>query len=146
MTVPKCRTPAISGVLNVLHVGLYDRQRIPRDEFLQQVHAVIIGGDLSGDGVVDLAVGAKGDGDVWILLLNPDGTVKSQIKSVDGDANEETGAAVANLGDLDGNGITDLAVGSPGAEVGVLPTAQDTGVHRAAHRHRSAGGGPSARR
>ncbi|MCH8851931.1 MAG: FG-GAP repeat protein, partial [Planctomycetes bacterium] len=41
-------------------------------------------GDLDGDGVGDLAVGATGDDDggpphgaVWVLFLNTDGTVKS---------------------------------------------------------------------
>ena len=44
-------------------------------------------GDLDGDGVVDLAVGAYFDDDgglnrgaVWILFLYADGTVKSQQK------------------------------------------------------------------
>ncbi len=41
-------------------------------------------GDLDGDGVGDLAVGAFGDGAargaVWILFLNPDGTVKLHQK------------------------------------------------------------------
>ena len=49
-------------------------------------------GDLDGDGVGDLAVGAEGDDDggigffaergaVWILFLNTDGTVKSHQKN-----------------------------------------------------------------
>ncbi len=44
-------------------------------------------GDLDGDGVGDLAVGARGDSDggldrgaVWVLFLNTDGTVKSHQK------------------------------------------------------------------
>jgi hypothetical protein len=47
-------------------------------------------GDLDGDGVGDLAVGADLDDDggldrgaVWILFLNPNGTVKSHQKISD---------------------------------------------------------------
>lgn len=85
-------------------------------------------GDLDGDGVGDLAVGANYDDDggtnrgaLYILLLNPDGTVKrtSKISSTQGGftgplrANDEFGRSVASLGDLDGDGVIDLAVGAP---------------------------------
>ena len=47
-------------------------------------------GDLDGDGVGDLAVGAPRDDDggtdrgaVWVLFLNTDGTVKSHQKISD---------------------------------------------------------------
>ena len=81
--------------------------------------------DLDGDGVIELAVGAPFDslkgaslGAVWILFLNADGTVKASRKISNPDEGEEAdgdrfGASVANLGDLDGDGVTDLAVGVP---------------------------------
>ena len=84
-------------------------------------------GDLDGDDVPDLAVGAAGDnnggnsaGAVYILFLNTDGTVKSyqKISSSFGNfggslvADDQFGAKVANLGDLDGDDVVDLAVGA----------------------------------
>jgi len=79
-------------------------------------------GDLDGDGVEDLAVGARMDnniGAVWILFLNTDGTVKGfqKISNSDGGLNDAGAAGsfgedIANLGDLDGDGVQDIAVGA----------------------------------
>jgi hypothetical protein len=85
-------------------------------------------GDLDQDGVQDLAAGALGDngitgdvGAVWILLLNRDGTVKAERKISQTEGNfrgtlQDFGffaLALAPLGDLDQDGIVDLAVGAP---------------------------------
>jgi lysophospholipase L1-like esterase len=84
-------------------------------------------GDLNGDGTADIAVGTVGDDDgganrgaVWILFLNPDGTVKAQQKISDTAGNftgvlddgDLFGQSVGRIGDLDGDGITELAVGT----------------------------------
>lgn len=94
-----------------------------------QFGAAVAGiGDLNGDGFRDIAVGAPFDDDggddrgaVWILFMNADGTVQSQQKishqqgSLGGelDNDEHFGSAVAAVGDLDQDGIIDLAVGAP---------------------------------
>ena len=85
-------------------------------------------GDLDGDGVTDLAVGAVFDdtngierGAVHVLFLNASGTVKSSTKIASGTNGgpilldrDFFGSSVASLGDLDGDGVTDLAVGAAG--------------------------------
>ena len=81
-------------------------------------------GDLNGDGINDIAVGdseAGGSnsqtGVVTIIYLNTDGTVKS-FKQINRDVifslpnNGSFGAGVANIGDLNRDGYTDLAIAS----------------------------------
>ncbi len=89
-------------------------------------------GDLNGDGVTDLAVGAYGDstggvsrGAVHLLFLDTNGTVKSSATLESGGANMPVladaayfGRSVANIGDVDGDGVADLAVGASGDSTG----------------------------
>ena len=90
-------------------------------------------GDLNGDGVTDLAVGAAADGltgtgqgGVWILFMNTDGTVAADrlIGAGQGgfagalDNNDGFGSAVAPAGDVNGDGVLDLVVGTPGDDDG----------------------------
>jgi hypothetical protein len=95
-------------------------------------------GDLDNDGIVDIVVGANRDDDggtnrgaVYILFLNGDGTVKNQQKISDTAGNftpgniggtlddfDYFGTSVSSIGDLDGDGVTDIAVGAVGDDDG----------------------------
>lgn len=87
-------------------------------------------GDINGDGVNDLVVGAHKDDDggadrgaLWVFFMNTDGTVDSCQKISETEGNftgvlhtggfgDEFGGAVTGIGDLDNDGIVDLAVGA----------------------------------
>jgi len=84
-------------------------------------------GDFDGDGTEDLVVGAFRDDDggtdkgaIYVLFLNNDGTVKSYQKISDTQGGLEGelddfdwfGHTVSSIGDLNGDGIKDLAVGA----------------------------------
>jgi len=94
------------------------------DYFGQSLEGI---GDLDGDGIEDMAVGAFYDDDgatnagaLWILFLNPDGSVKStqKISNTSGGLGNiiaydtHFGTSVTNIGDIDADGVNDLAVGA----------------------------------
>ncbi len=87
-------------------------------------------GDLDGSGpsVLTLAVGAPSDDDAgisagayWLLFLDSDGTVIDHLKVTEGqggflgdlDPVDNFAEGLGSLGDLDGDGVVDLAVGAP---------------------------------
>ncbi len=88
-------------------------------------------GDLDGDGVPEWAAGAPGgnaspggfflDGTGEVVLVS--GATTSILTTLSGDAPQDAfGAALGALGDVDGDGTADLAVGAPGHDGG-LPNA-----------------------
>jgi len=112
--------------------GRFTGQLDEADQFGISMSAL---GDLDGDGVGDLVVGAFGDDDggpqrgaVWILFLNSNGTVDShgKISDTEGgfdgplDDNDHFGVSVASLGDIDGDDVVDLAVGAHADDDGGL--------------------------
>jgi hypothetical protein len=88
---------------------------------------------LNGDIVPDIVVGAPGDDDggvdtgaAWVLYLASNGSVidEQKISPLEGDfegglrPGDEFGYALANAGDVDNDGISDLLVGAPGDDDG----------------------------
>ena len=87
-------------------------------------------GDLDGNGITDIVIGATQDdaggnnrGAVHIMFMNADGSVDSTVEINSDTTNGPTltntdqfGYSVENLGDLDGDGVNDLAVGAVEAE------------------------------
>lgn len=105
-------------------------QQGPGDRFGQCGDGI---GDLNGDGVPDLAVGSEqaGEGVVWILFLRSNGTVRAERRIASGAwgfptgvvaPGEHFGRDIARLGDVDGDGVVDIAVGAQlHADDGVVP-------------------------
>jgi hypothetical protein len=127
--LPLAAAAQVGSVVRYQHVnealGGFGGALQPEDDFGTSLAGL---GDVDGDGVPDVAVGAPGDDDggvdrgaLWILFLNADGTVafEQKISATAGgfggvlDAPDNFGRSVAALGDLDGDGIPDLAVGAP---------------------------------
>ncbi|WP_052055707.1 FG-GAP repeat protein [Myxosarcina sp. GI1] len=90
-------------------------------------------GDVNGDGIDDLIIGAPGTdpaGESYVIFgssgVGSDGNVKPS--SLDGsngfvikgsDSDDNLGSSVSNAGDVNGDGIDDLIVGAPGAKGGI---------------------------
>jgi hypothetical protein len=101
-------------------------------------------GDIDGDGIPDIAVGSRSDQDggtdagaVYIVRMNRDLTPKAATKlgAASGGipkgtivAGDMFGYGVAGLGDIDGDGIPDLAITAPNAEPAGAPVNANRGA------------------
>jgi cysteine-rich repeat protein len=109
----------ISDTVGGLSAALSDR-----DEF---GCAVAGPGDIDGDSVEDIVVGAPADDDggadrgaVYVLFMNTNGTVKSEVKISDATAGfggslsdgDRFGSSATHLGDIDTNATPDVAIGA----------------------------------
>ncbi len=93
-------------------------------------------GDLNGDGISDIAVGAHNDdaggadrGAIHVMFMNRNGSVSNTIEINDNTTNgpalsdgDRFGFSIANIGDLNGDGVDDIAVGAnaDGVDRGVI--------------------------
>ena len=93
--------------------------------------SVTVIGDIDGNGVQDLAVGADLDGTgghnrgaVYVLLMEQDRTIKDTTKITHGtggislDDGDQFGYSVAAIGDMNSDGIPDIAVGAINDDTG----------------------------
>jgi len=115
-------------------VGGFDGSELGGD----QIIALTSVGDLNGDGINDLAVGASNDenesgmnnntGAVYLLTLDSSGMVTDEVKIAPGlfgftemlNSGDKFGRFLGNPGDVDGNGINDLYVGAEGSNKAYL--------------------------
>jgi len=81
---------------------------------------VVDAGDIDGDGQADFGAGspcsfAGSAGEVWVYSGRDGRLLRHLVGASD---NDEFGSALESIGDADGDGLADLAVGAPGAAIG----------------------------
>jgi Ca2+-binding RTX toxin-like protein len=88
-------------------------------------HDISAAGDVDGDGLDDILIGALGNQTVYLVwgstlaatdnLLNLDDLQASGVVINNIDGGDRLGYAVTGIGDIDQDGFDDIAVGAPGA-------------------------------
>lgn len=163
-----CRSPGAALALAILFAPPVDADLVERSSLLGLSDLGISGdeaadrslasiGDINGDGVEDLAVGLptayRGKGALLIAMMRRDGSILRLRRIAEGAGIDQTmgdnagfGAAVTNLGDLDGGSgpaRTVLAVAAPGeGRVWILflrPAPEGQGVDFISYTHLNLG-------
>lgn len=119
---------AISGLGDERHV------RIDGAAKGDQAGISVAGGDVDGDGFADVVIGARlaekeyarySGGAGYVLFGGEDGVAGGDLGALDGSDGfvlhgsrmfDQAGRTVAGLGDIDGDGYDDIAVGAPDAD------------------------------
>ncbi len=99
----------MSGAIRVLHAFAGEES-----DFLGSSLCAL--GDISGDGVPDFALGAgRPDAHGYVLAISgKDGSTLTRWEGTRGDPGDGYGNPLSSVGDTDGDGIGDLAVGASG--------------------------------
>ena len=128
--VPVVTQPVDSGLVYPVYMAKIDSSTPSGPSLVDEIFfgsSMAFIGDIDSDGVPDIVTGMRSVGAVHVILMNPDGTVKRTIEIngtsktlrgpslADGDA---FGRSVAGIGDLDGDGTPDIAVGASGDDAG----------------------------
>ncbi len=79
-------------------------------------YSVASAGDVNGDGFADLVVGAYGSNTAYIYLGGAVSINTTADATLQGGSSSLYGWSVSTAGDLDGDGFSDVAVGSPYAD------------------------------
>ncbi len=114
--------PQQSGVVDLLTQSDVPIAGVVDDGELGQ--ALAAAGDFDGDGLADLIAGSDGDGGqgvAWVVLGRPGrgpvdlAAAAPRAVRIDGAGGDGAGSGVAGVGDVDGDGFDDVAVGASSA-------------------------------